>query len=87
MVGNSITTMAKAQDWYESAAYQEVLPIRLRANRDEKAPIRRVIWAAEIESGHWVLVRAEMETLYGTVVGRLLSGVELESDLQTSPIQ
>ncbi len=27
-------TMAKAQDWYESAAYQEVLPIRLRANRD-----------------------------------------------------
>ena len=56
-------------------------------DRDEKAPIRRVIWAAEIESGHWVLVRAEMETLYGTVVGRLLSGAELESDLQTSPIQ
>jgi uncharacterized protein (DUF1330 family) len=28
-------TMAKAQDWYESAEYQEVLPIRLKANRDK----------------------------------------------------
>jgi hypothetical protein len=43
-------------------------------SRDENAPTRRVVWAAEIESGHWALVRGEMETQYGTVVGRLLSG-------------
>ncbi len=45
-----------------------------RRSRDENAPIHRVIWAAEVESGHWVLVRGEMETQYGTVVGRLVSG-------------
>jgi uncharacterized protein (DUF1330 family) len=28
-------TMAKAQGWYESPKYQEVLPIRLKANRDK----------------------------------------------------
>lgn len=48
-----------------------------RQSRDENAPFRRVIWAAEIESGNWVLVRGEIETQYGTVVGRLVSG-ELE---------
>ena len=28
-------SMANAQGWYESPEYQEVLPIRLRANRDK----------------------------------------------------
>lgn len=28
-------TMEKAQGWYESPEYQEVLPIRLKANRDK----------------------------------------------------
>lgn len=28
-------TMAKAQGWYESPAYQEVLPLRLKAHRDK----------------------------------------------------
>lgn len=27
--------MARAQEWYESAEYQEILPIRLKANRDK----------------------------------------------------
>lgn len=39
---------------------------------DESAALRRVIWAAEIAPGRWALVRAEVETPYGTVVGRLL---------------
>ena len=29
------STLAKAQDWYESLEYQEILPIRLKANRDK----------------------------------------------------
>ena len=28
-------TMAKAQGWYDSPEYQEVLPLRLKANRDK----------------------------------------------------
>ena len=28
-------SMAKAQAWYESPEYQEVLPLRLKANRDK----------------------------------------------------
>jgi len=28
-------TMAQAQAWYDSPAYQEVLPLRLKANRDK----------------------------------------------------
>lgn len=47
---------------------------------DDEASIRRLVWAAEIEPGRWALVRAEMETLYGTVVGRLLSGDHLDSE-------
>ncbi len=39
---------------------------------NETAALRRVIWAAEIAPGRWALVRAEVETRYGTVVGRLL---------------
>ena len=27
--------MARAQEWYESAEYQEILPIRLKVNRDK----------------------------------------------------
>ncbi len=27
--------MARAQEWYESAEYQEILPIRLKASRDK----------------------------------------------------
>jgi len=41
---------------------------------DATAPLRRVIWAAELAPGRWALVRAEVETAYGTVVGRLLLG-------------
>lgn len=52
---------------------------------DDDAPIRRVIWAAEIAPDRWVLVRAEMETRYGTVVGRLLYGEDVETDPGTSP--
>jgi len=38
---------------------------------DDAAPDRRVVWAAEMAPGTWVLVRAEVDTRYGTVVGRL----------------
>jgi uncharacterized protein (DUF1330 family) len=36
-------TMAKAQGWYESAAYQEILPIRLKANRDKMVIVPGVV--------------------------------------------
>lgn len=52
---------------------------------DEEAPYRRTIWAAEIAPGQWALVRAEVETRYGAVVGRLLSEGDLESTSDTSP--
>jgi len=38
----------------------------------EALRLGRVVWAAELRPGRWVLVRAELETAYGTVVGRLL---------------
>jgi hypothetical protein len=52
---------------------------------DENAPIRRMIWVAEIAPERWALVRAEIETPYGTVVGRLLPEGGLASDSETSP--
>ena len=39
---------------------------------DENVSIRRVVWVAEIAPNRWALVRAEVETRYGTVVGRPL---------------
>lgn len=47
---------------------------------DENAAVRREVWAAEMAPGQWVLVRAEMETTYGTVVGRLLPESLREGD-------
>ena len=41
---------------------------------DDDSPDRRVVWAAELAPDRWALVRAEVETRYGTVVGRLLYG-------------
>ena len=36
-------TIAKAQGWYESAEYQEILPIRLKANRDKMVIVPGVV--------------------------------------------
>ena len=52
-----------------------------RRDGDESAALRRVIWAAEIAPGRWALVRAEVETRYGTVVGRLM--VEDQDDSES----
>jgi hypothetical protein len=52
---------------------------------DDKASDRRMIWVAETAPDRWVLVRAEMETLYGTVVGRLLSDGGPKTDDGTPP--
>lgn len=52
---------------------------------DEDAPGRRVVWVAEIAPERWVVVRAEMETRYGTVVGRLLPEGGLESERADAP--
>ena len=57
--------------WREAASWREP---------DETAPQRRVVWAAEAAPGRWVLVRAEMETRYGSVVARLLPEDGLESE-------
>ncbi len=52
---------------------------------DEDAPGRRVVWVAEFAPEQWVVVRAEMETRYGTVVGRLLPEGGLESEDEDAP--
>lgn len=52
---------------------------------DAKASDRRMIWVAETAPDRWVLVRAEMETLYGTVVGRLLSDGGPKTDGEIPP--
>ncbi len=46
---------------------------------EEETSLGRTIWAAEIAPGRWALVRAEVETSYGTVVGRLLARGTQES--------
>lgn len=51
---------------------------------EEETPLGRTIWAAEIAPGQWALVRAEVETSYGIVVGRLLANGALESN-HTAP--
>ena len=54
--------------------------------RDSEVPVagRRVVWAAEIAPGRWVLVRAEVETSYGTVIGRLLPDGGLNGELDSA---
>jgi hypothetical protein len=52
---------------------------------EEDAPGRRVVWVAEIAPERWVVVRAELETSYGTVVGRLLPEGGLDSEDETGP--
>ena len=47
---------------------------------DDAAPDRRVVWAAELAPGKWVLVRAEVDTRYGTVVGRLRADAAAATD-------
>ena len=58
---------------------------RWRDPDEEAAALNRTIWAAEIAPGRWALVRVELETSYGTVVGRLLAKEGLESGRETSP--
>ncbi|MDX1576757.1 MAG: DUF3108 domain-containing protein [Kiloniellales bacterium] len=53
---------------------------RWRDPDEEGAPPSRTLWVAEIAPGRWTLVRAEVETSYGTVVGRLLAKGALESN-------
>jgi len=52
---------------------------RWRDAEKEGSALSRTIWAAEIAPGRWALVRAEVETSYGTVVGRLLAEGSQES--------
>lgn len=58
-----------------------------RDDEDEDDSAQRVVWVAETAPEQWVLVRAEMETTYGTVVGRLLPPGGLESRRETQPSQ
>ena len=46
---------------------------------EEEASRSRTIWVAQVAPGRWALVRAEVETRYGTVVGRLLAKGALDS--------
>ncbi|MEM7223701.1 MAG: DUF3108 domain-containing protein [Pseudomonadota bacterium] len=52
--------------------------------RDSEAPeaTRRVVWAAEIAPGRWALVRAEVDTSYGTVVARLKPAPDVKAALE-----
>ncbi|MEM7170422.1 MAG: DUF3108 domain-containing protein [Pseudomonadota bacterium] len=47
------------------------------AQENESTPPK--VWAAQIEPGEWAIVRAEVETPYGTVVARLLPEGGLDS--------
>jgi hypothetical protein len=49
--------------------------------QEEEDAERRTIWVAEIDPGQWVLVRAEVETQYGTVVGRLRPAADVTAAL------
>ena len=62
--------------WRETSSWRD-----LEAN----TPLRRVVWAAEIAPDRWALVRAEMETPYGTVVGRLVPEGGLKRDGESPP--
>ncbi len=57
--------------WRDSEDWRE-------AERKSDTPAR--IWVAEVTPGAWAPVRAEVETPYGTVVGRLLPEGGLDSD-------
>jgi len=57
-----------------------------RQNAGDRTPDRRVIWVAETSPDRWVLVRAEVETRYGTVVGRLLYDEAASPDEARTPL-
>jgi len=48
--------------WREAPSWREP---------NDGADARRVVWVAEIVPGRWVPVRAELETRFGAVIGRL----------------
>jgi len=48
-------------------------------NEDAREAAQRLIWVAEIGPDQWALVRAELETRYGTVIGRLWTRNDQES--------
>jgi len=68
-----------AMDFHRIGGFRRETPGGLTQDEDDAG--QRTIWVAEIDPGQWVLVRAELETPYGTVVGRLRPGNNLTAAL------